>query len=141
MTSKVDWVGDHSMYTLLADGAARQYDVAGLKTYVQLAEETATRYEHKLYLAISHRAWGVLHRLSGDYSKAESRLNKALALFHELGTRWQIGVTLVELGLLAAGKADNEAARSFYTEALALFNQMGAKPDEDRARMNLAALN
>ncbi len=140
LTSKVEWVGDHSLYALLADGAARQRNVAGLIKYAQLAEETATRYDHKLYLAISHRAWGVLHRLSGDYSKAESRLNMALALFRGLGTRWQSGLTLVELGQLAAGKANNEAARTYYAEALSLFNQMGAKIDEDRARMNLAEL-
>jgi tetratricopeptide (TPR) repeat protein len=136
----VVWVGDHSMYALLADGAARQQDLEGLEKYVQLAEETALRYDHKLYLAISHRAWGVLHRLSGDYNQAETRLNTALTLFHELRTRWQTVLPLAELGQLAVEKANTEKAQTHFTQALFLFNQMGAKPDEDQVHVNLAAL-
>lgn len=127
------------MYALLTDSAARQQDLEGLEKYVQLAEETAIRYDHKLYLAISHRAWGVLHRLSGNYAQAETRLNMALTLFHDLGTQWQTGLTLVELGQLAVESSDIDQARICYKQALSRFNEMDAKPDADRVQMNLAS--
>ncbi|HSG18443.1 MAG TPA: tetratricopeptide repeat protein [Anaerolineae bacterium] len=136
----MDWVGDHSLYALLADGAARQQELEGLEQYVQLAEETAVRYDHKLYQAISHRAWGVLHRLSGDYAEAETRLDTALTSFQELGTRWQTGLTLAELGQLAVEIPNIDQARTYFTQALSLFNEMDAKPDADRVQMKLASL-
>lgn len=141
LAKKVDWVGDHSMYALLADGAARQQDLKGLEQYVQLAEETAVRYDYKLYLAISHRAWGVLHRLSGDYAQAETRLNSALTMFQELETRWQIALTQTELGQLAVAQSNFDQASACFTQALPLFDDMGARPDADRVRAQITKLD
>ena len=125
---------------MLADGAARQQDLEGLVHYAHRAEETAARHDHKLYLAISHRALGVLHRLSGDYAKAGARLNTALTLFQEMETRWQTGRTLAEFGRWALEQSDIDQARSYLTQALEFFKAMDAKPDADRVRMELAAL-
>jgi len=125
---------------MLADGAARQQDLEGLVEYAHPAEEAAARHDHKLYLAISQRALGVLHRLSGDYAQASTRLNTALTLFQEMETRWQSGLTMAEYGQLAFAQSDFEQARAYFTQALSLFNEMDAQPDADRVRMNLAAL-
>ena len=82
--------------------AVQQRDAADLREYAPLLEESAALLEHNLYLATAHRAWGVLHRLEGQYELAEARLLEAVALFEGLDTRWQLGRTHFELGELAA---------------------------------------
>jgi len=130
-------VGDHELYSMLADAAAQQRDEAILRQYAPLAEETARRYDHKLYQAIAHRAWGVAHRLAGEYPQAEARLNQALHLFNSLSTRWQIGRTLFELGELAAAQVNATKAGDHFTHALAEFEEMRAAPDAARTRTKL----
>src|ERR1051325_5930371 len=72
------WAGNHDLYVMLADTAARHGDEALLRQYAPLAEELAVRYGHRLYQAIAHRAWGVAHRLAGENDDAEARLHQAL---------------------------------------------------------------
>jgi hypothetical protein len=132
------WVGEHDLYAMLADAAAQQRDEAALRRYAPLAEESAARYDHKLYQAIAHRAWGIAHRLAGE--EAEPRLSQALALFQQLGTRWQVGRTLYELGELAVARRDAARARDYYGRALALFEVLKAAPDAVRTRAALEAI-
>ena len=102
---------------MLADAAAEQRDAQALAQYAPLAEELAARYDHKLYRAIAHRAWGVAHRLAGHYDESEARLHQALELFQALNTRWQIGRTLFELGELASARTESTAAPEYFTRA------------------------
>ncbi len=132
--------GDHELYATLADVAARQRDLEALRRYAPLAEQAATRYGHKLYQAIAHRAWGVAHRLAGEYAQSEARLEQALELFQKLDARWQIGRTCSELGELALALGDTAAARHYLTAALGLFQSLGAAPDADRTRAVLEKL-
>ena len=136
------WCHDYDAYAMLADAAAQQRDAVALRQYAPLAEETARRYGHKLYQAIAHRAWGVAHRLAGRsaYAEAEARLNHALALFHELDTRWQVGRTLFELGELALAQNHTANARDHFTRALAAFEAIHAAPDAARTRVALESL-
>jgi tetratricopeptide (TPR) repeat protein len=131
---------DHHLYMLLADSAAQQGDTAGLRHHAPQAEELAARDGHRLYLAIAQRAWGVAHRLAGDYAEAEGRLTQALALFHDLGTGWQIGRTLFALAELALARADADAAGEYFRQALAAFEAMKAAPEAARTQAALAAL-
>jgi hypothetical protein len=126
---------------MLADVAAQQRDLAALRQYAPLAEETAAQCGHELYQAIAHRAWGVAHRPAGEYAEAEVRLHQALALFQALDTRWQIGRTLFELGTLAAARAETPTVRDYYFRALTAFEDMRAAPDAARVRAALAALD
>jgi hypothetical protein len=126
---------------MLADVAVQQRDLAALRQYAPLAEQLASRYDHGLYQAIAHRAWGVAHRLAGEYAEAKVRLHQALELFHDLDTHWQIGRTLSELGELAVARAEATAARDYFSHALAAFEAMKAAPDADRARAALEALD
>jgi hypothetical protein len=128
-------------YAMLADLAVQQRDEAGLRHYAPLIEEVARRDGHKLYQAIAHRAWGVAHRLAGEYDAATIRLNQALELFQALDTRWQIGRTLSELGKLADARAETAAARDYFSRALAAFEDMKAAPDAARVRAALETLN
>jgi tetratricopeptide (TPR) repeat protein len=132
---------DNDLYAMLADVAAQQRDLAALRQYAPLAERLASRYDHVLYQAIAHRAWGVAHRLAGEYAEANVRLSQALELFQGLDTRWQIGRTLSELGELAAARAEALAARDYFSRALATFEDMKAAPDAARVRAVLAILN
>ena len=131
---------EHDLYALAAEAGAQQRDAAALRQYAPLAEEAATRLGHKLYQAIAHRAWGVAHRLAGDYAGAERRLNQALELFQGLETRWQTGRTLFEMGELATARLDTAGARDYFSRALAAFEEVEARPDAARTQALLEAL-
>ncbi len=134
------WPGDHDLYAMLADAAVQQRDETALRQYAPLAEEAATRCDHKLYQAIAHRAWGVAHRLAGQYAESASRLAQAMNLFDGLQTRWQIGRTRFELGELALARNDTVGAREHFSQSLAMFEEMQAAPDAARARATLDRL-
>ena len=134
------WVGDHDIYATLVDMAVLQRDEAGIRQYAPQAEELAARYGHALYQAITQRAWGVAHRLAGEYPEAEARLNQALDLFSSLNTRWQIGRTLFELGELAAAQKNVAAAREYFGSARVAFEEMRAAPDVARTQAVLERL-
>ena len=133
------WVGEHDLFAMLADTAVQRRDEAGLQKYAPLAEEFALRCDHKLYLAIAHRAWGVSHRLAGQYADARTRLQQALELFQQLETRWQIGRTLFELGELCLTQESMDA-REQFSLALSAFETMSALPDAARTREKIATL-
>jgi tetratricopeptide (TPR) repeat protein len=134
------WVGDHDIYATLVDMAVLQRDEAGIRQYAPQAEELAARYGHSLYQAVTHRAWGVAHRLAGEYPEAEARLKQALELFNGLNTRWQIGRTLFELGELEAAQKNIAAAREYFGRAQVAFEEMRAAPDAARTKAALERL-
>ena len=133
-------VRNHDLYAMLADAAVQQRDPNGLLKYAPLLEKDALELDHNLYLAIANRAWGVAHRLKGDFEEAEARLGLALELFRDLDTRWQLGLTHYELGDLAAARSDPARASEHYTASLELFKGMEALPDAARTRAALASL-
>jgi tetratricopeptide (TPR) repeat protein len=135
-----EWVGDHDLYAMLVDAAAQQRDQVALGRYAPLAEETAARYEHTLYQGVADRAFGVARRLAREYGEAEARLEQALELFVGLGTGWQMGRTLFELGELAQARNDAAAAQDYFTRALAEFEKLGAAPDAARTQAALESL-
>ena len=120
--------GDHDLYAMLVDAASQQRDPVGLQKYAPLAEETATRIDHKLHLAIAQRAWGVAHTLAGEYPQAEARFKKALEIFNSYPAPWQIGRTLFEMGELARLQTEKEQARDYFSRALNAFEELHAAP-------------
>ena len=133
--------GAHDLYAMLVDAAAQQRDAAALREYTPLLEETAASLDHTLYLAIAHRAWGVIHLLEGEYAQAEARLNQALELFQKLETRWQIGRTLYELADLAQARGEPALARDYYSRALVTFEDIKALPDMTRTQAAILELD
>jgi tetratricopeptide (TPR) repeat protein len=125
---------EHIVYMMLVDSAVRAGDETAIRQFAPQLEELALRDDHKPYLAVAHRAWGVAHRLAEEYQEAETRLEKALEIFEEIKTRWQIGRTLFELGELAMAKADGGAAQSYFSRAQDLFEELGAGPDMIRTQ-------
>jgi tetratricopeptide (TPR) repeat protein len=133
--------GDHDLYAMLVDAATQQRDQAALRKYAPLAEETATRVDHKLHLAIAQRARGVAHTLDGEYPQAEARFKQALDIFLAYPAPWQIGRTLFEMGELARLQMETEPARDYFSRALSAFEEMHAAPYAARARAALENVN
>lgn len=132
---------EHIVYMMLVDAAAQVEDEATIREFAPRLEELALRDDHQPYLAVAHRAWGIAHRLAGEYQGSGERLNKALHIFESLGTRWQVGRTLFELGELSLAQTDGEAAHDYFTRAQELFEDLGARPDLARVATVLANLN
>ena len=132
---------EHIVYMMLVDSAARIGDETAIRKFAPRLEELAVRDDHKPYLAVAHRAWGIAHRLSNEYPEAEARLEKALEIFEELESRWQIGRTLYEMGELALAQTDGGAAHSYFMLAQAKFEELGAGPDIARTAAVLEKLN
>jgi tetratricopeptide (TPR) repeat protein len=135
-----DWVGDHDLYAMLADAAAREGDLPSLRRYAPLAEQSAAGCDHRLYRAIADRAQGVAYRMAGEYGQAGERLNRALESFSEIGARWQVGRTYVELAELARARHDRTTATEHLDHAQVEFEALQAAPDLVRARAALAEL-
>ena len=124
---------------ILTDTAVELRDAEALRKYAPQLERIAERDNHRLYLAIAQRALGVGHRLAGEHAAAETRLGEALALFTQLGTRWQIGRTLFELGELHLAHAPAKA-REYYSQSLGAFEEIQAVPNIGRTRAALDSL-
>lgn len=133
--------GDHDYYAMLADAAALQYDEKALRKYAPLAEETATRIDHKLYTAIAHRAWGVAHRLAGEDAQARERFVRAAELFAEYPAPWQMARSYSEMGELARNQGKITEAHDHFARALSGFEKMRAAPDAARTRAAIRALD
>lgn len=121
--------GDHDLYSLLVDVAVKQRDETTLRQYIPLAEETAMRYDHRLYQAIAQRANGVLLRLVNNYGASELQLQQALNAFSVLNANYQIGRTFVELGELAISQSETSKAYDYFVQALNKFESLQAKVD------------
>jgi tetratricopeptide (TPR) repeat protein len=131
---------EHDLYAILADISARQRDLAAIRHYAPLAEQFAARDQHRLYLAVIRRAQAVAHRLAGECAESTSRLNEALEIFTALGTRWQIGRTLVEFGELDEAQRNYPTAREHFSRALVEFEALGAAPDAAATHLKLQEL-
>lgn len=132
---------DLDMYIMAADSAARAHDEVGLGSYLAIAEESAARANHNLYVAVARRARGVSHRLAGELDQAADQLAQAADEFRAMDTPWQIGRTLLELGEVEHDRGYADLAMEHFSEALTAFEGLNAGPDTDRARTALEALN
>ena len=129
------------LYVLLADSAAQQREESALREFAPILQELATRNGHKLYEAVAHRAWGVAHTLAGEYTAAQTRLEQSLTLLRAIDTRWQIGRTLYEFGDLASRHGDLPSARTYFSQALAHYEELRAAPYVERTRSRLALID
>lgn len=131
---------DHDMYAIGIDAAVRADNPDKLRAYLAMAGTSEGMNKHRLYHAIAARGEGVSSKLAGDHDAASDQLEIALQGFRELETSWQIGRTLLELGEVEGAREHPEAASVHFTEALGVFEALGAIPDADRARNALESL-
>lgn len=133
-------IGDYDLITMLADIAAEHDELDYLNEYALQAENFAKQLDHRLYQAISHRSMGVKHRLDSDYKQAENRLTKAMEIFEDLETTWQLGRTHYEFGQLYAAQDKPKEARKHYEQAIKRYESMGARPNIERTQAALKAI-
>ncbi len=141
VTERGSMAADLDMYIMAADSAARAQDEIALGNYLAVAEESAARANHNLYVAVAGRARGVSHRLAGELDQAADQLAQAAEEFRAMDTPWQIGRTLLELGEVEHDRGNADLAKEHFSEALPAFEGLNAGPDADRARAALEALN
>ncbi len=125
---------EHVVYAILTDAATLAKEAAAIKRYAPKLEELARRDDHRPYLAVAHRAWGVAHGMEGDFASSRTRLGQALELFDSYNARWQTGRTLFDLGEMEAASGDKSAACDHFQRAVAAFEEMRAEPAIRRAR-------
>jgi hypothetical protein len=125
---------EHDIYALLSDSAAQRRDLEALERFAPRLAELAERDQHHLYRGVAQRALGVAARLGGDYANAGHHFSKALSLFEELDTRWQIGITLCAMAELDQARSDPTSQEDHLNRAVTLFQVVGAVPDAERAK-------
>ena len=89
--------------------------------------------------------WGEFLRLRGRLNRAAGRSTEAyhdfgqsVSVFELLGERHQAGLSYLELGRLAASAGARSRANRYLTDAIAIFEALGAAPDLAEARQALA---
>ncbi len=135
-----EWVGDHDIYAAMVDTAARSKNREILQQITPLAEESAGRYEHQLYMGIANRARGILYHLNGDLPDALTRLEEANTLFETTGARWQLGRTLLCTAEVLREMGEVAASIEKAEKAAALFDVVHAVEEHKQAKRLLAEL-
>ena len=128
---------EHIIYMMLVDSAATARDQKTILKYTPVLEKIAIRDDHRPYLAVADRAYGIAHRLSKEYKQSENHLQQALDIFEEFDIPWQRARTLYELGKLAQVRGNDNLSREIFTEALHEFERLGAIPDASRTEVAL----
>jgi tetratricopeptide (TPR) repeat protein len=126
---------EHIVYMMLVDSAAMAKDEAAIRKYAPLLQALTERDDHRPYMAIAERAWGIAHRIAGKFDDAEESLKAAFEHFAELDTRWQMGRTLFEMGELELARSNAELAEDYFTQALKAYESVLANPDITRTRV------
>lgn len=142
-TDPVRWgsgMTDLDFHILCAEAAAQAGDADGLAEHAPLAEEGARRLGHRLYSGVAHRAHAVALLLGDKSAAAIDRYNQAVEIFAALGTRWQLGRTLVGRAEAHASAGHLTSARADYARALEAFEAVGAAPAAAQAHRNLLSL-
>lgn len=132
---------EHIINMMLTESAAQLRDEEGLRRYASRLETLAELDDHRPYMAVAHRAWGIAHRLNSEYDEADGRLKQALELFSELDAPWQVGRTLCEMAELELARSDGAAAHDHLSRALMNFEAIQALPDMKRTRTTLEELD
>ncbi|HWP99409.1 MAG TPA: sigma 54-interacting transcriptional regulator [Vicinamibacterales bacterium] len=86
------------------------------------------------------RIRGGLHARSGRTTEAYHDLGQSVSVFDLLGERYQAGLSHLALGRLAASAGARSRARRYLTEAVAIFEALGAEPDLRQARQALEGI-
>ncbi|MCP4539361.1 MAG: tetratricopeptide repeat protein [Chloroflexi bacterium] len=91
---------------------------ASLETSFGPADQITGRKAAILGSLLSHQGW-CSHRL-GLSKKAKAVLQKSLAIFRRLDTRWELATVLNQLGVITYRAGDYVGAKQLYKESLAV---------------------
>ena len=72
--------------------------------------------------------------------KAEEHFNKTIELAKEIGAKWFLGISYLELGLLYKDRKRTDQARQSFSKAIPIFEECGAEVYLAQAKETLASL-
>lgn len=126
----------------LAWAYAEQGDHARADRILADAIERATAQQHRLALVDLLRLHGVVLRLQGQDKReaAQRSFDEAVTLARSMQYPYAEGRALYEQGCLHSSAREWQAARERLQAALAIFQQLGARPDAERVERALAEL-
>ena len=90
--------------------------------------------------AAAARVRGLLAEAEGDLERAESVLATAVAVGQRVGWPLELGRSLLALGIVQRRAQKKHAARQTLDQAVAVFEELGAKPWAKRARRELGRI-
>ena len=73
----------------------------------------------------------------GAWDEAAGRFEQAVAAFKELKSRLALARTIYQRGLLCQARGDGVGALDDFTQALVMFEAMGAQRDASKAQARL----
>jgi tetratricopeptide (TPR) repeat protein len=91
-------------------------------------------------MAAAARVRGLLAEAEGDLEGAESELEAAVGVGREVGWPLELGRSLLALGTVQRRAQKKHAARQTLDQAVAVFEELGAKPWAERARRELGRI-
>jgi len=91
-------------------------------------------------MAAAARVRGLLAEAEGDLELAECELEAAVAVGREVGWPLELGRSLLALGTVQRRAQKKHAARQTLDQAVAVFEELGAKPWAERARRELGRI-
>ena len=108
---------------------------------LETLERQATAVDRASALAAAGRCRGLLAAAHGDLQRALVLLQNALALHERVSTPFEEARTLLALGVTRRRARMKRPAREALEQALALFDQLGARLWVDKARAELARIS
>ncbi|MGH2806700.1 MAG: tetratricopeptide repeat protein [Actinomycetota bacterium] len=90
--------------------------------------------------AVCLQGAGILARGQGEYKRATSRIQEAVAAFRAAGDVAGEADATKQLGIIASERSDLTEARRLYTESMTLMEQIGDEVGVARARNNLGVI-
>jgi DNA-binding CsgD family transcriptional regulator len=103
-------------------------------------EERAQALRRLWALGVAARCRGLLSSAIGDQEGATQELERALSHHERLGQPFELGRTLLTLGMVQRRALQRRAARKSLEEALEIFHRLGASLWIDRVRAELARI-
>jgi Nif-specific regulatory protein len=119
------------VHTMAADLALRQQKLQDAEQSVAVAAEMAARLGDRFTAAQLAAVSGKVCFVTGRREEAELKFAEALQVFEELGTQYELGRLLFDVGLL---REDADEAAQTIRRAVRIFERLEAAPDLERAR-------
>jgi len=128
-----------SVYRLLGEAALEKGDSDQVMRWVTKLDEVTANYE-KSQTELPALQRGEILRFRGmlaiqrrEWDQAKHHLEQSEAVFRRLRSRLYVGRTLYQLGCLTAAQDRPQDACKHFSDAVAIFEEIGARLDAQRA--------
>ena len=126
--------------TGLAETSIRKGDLLNAERHCERALSVATQVGSKENIGAAKRVRGMLLRWRERWEESAADFEESLWIYTQVGQPFDEGRTHHEFGLMWKDKGDRERAREHLSQAVRLFERIGAKIELERAREALREL-